>query len=179
VGVFCPFSSVFGIDFFYVTVCSLFVEAIRKGGNQKTLRLAANSFYSVKFLSSPGSPTAAVPLRKGALSVLFLVVFLDNLGFAIVVPYLYFYVQSLGGTAMQYGILLASYSILSFLFTPVVARASDRYGRRRILLVALAVSSLAYFVFGAANVLWLLFVAGCFLEPRQQLCQSRRRTLPT
>jgi MFS transporter, DHA1 family, tetracycline resistance protein len=67
-------------------------------------------------------------------------------------------VQSLGGTALQYGILLASYSLLSFLFTPVVARVSDRYGRRRILLVALAVSSLAYFVFGAANVLWLLFV---------------------
>jgi MFS transporter, DHA1 family, tetracycline resistance protein len=93
------------------------------------------------------------------LSVLFLVVFLDNLGFAIVVPYLYFYVHSLGGTDLQYGILLASYALLSFLFTPVVARISDRYGRRRILLVALAVASFAYFIFGAANVLWLLFIS--------------------
>jgi MFS transporter, DHA1 family, tetracycline resistance protein len=113
----------------------------------------------VTFLSSQDVPAAAVPLRKGALSVLFLVVFLDNLGFAIVVPYLYFYMHSLGGTDLQYGILLASYALLSFIFTPVVARISDRYGRRRILLIALAVSSLAYFLFGAANVLWLLFVS--------------------
>ena len=90
--------------------------------------------------------------------MLFSVVFLDNLGFAIVVPYLYFYVNSLGGSAFVYGVLLASYSLLSFIFTPIVARLSDRYGRRRILLVALAVSSFSYFVFGTANALWILFV---------------------
>jgi DHA1 family tetracycline resistance protein-like MFS transporter len=90
--------------------------------------------------------------------VLFSVVFLDNLGFAIVVPYLYFYVSSLGASPFVYGVLLASYSLLSFIFTPIVARLSDRYGRRRILLVALAVSSFSYFVFGTANALWVLFV---------------------
>ena len=95
---------------------------------------------------------------RSALSVLFSVVFLDNLGFAIVLPYLFFYVTALGGSAFLYGILLASYSLLSFIFTPLVARFSDRYGRRRILLVALAVSSFSYFVFGSAQVLWLLFV---------------------
>jgi MFS family permease len=94
---------------------------------------------------------------RSALSVLFSVVFLDNLGFAIVLPYLFFYVTALGGSAFLYGILLASYSLLSFIFTPLVSRFSDRYGRRRILLVALAVSSLSYFVFGSAHVLWLLF----------------------
>ena len=95
---------------------------------------------------------------RSALSVLFSVVFLDNLGFAIVLPYLFFYVTALGGSAFLYGILLASYSLLSFIFTPLVSRFSDRYGRRRILLVALAVSSLSYFVFGSSHVLWLLFV---------------------
>ena len=94
---------------------------------------------------------------RSAFTILFLVVFLDNLGFAIVVPYLYFYVLSLGGSAFLYGVLLASYSAMSFVFTPIVARLSDRYGRRKILLVALAVSSFAYFLFGSAQVIWLLF----------------------
>ena len=58
----------------------------------------------------------------------------------------------------MYGVLLASYSLLSFLFTPIVARLSDRYGRRKILLIALAVSSFSYFLFGTAQVLWLLFL---------------------
>ena len=97
-------------------------------------------------------------VSKGALSVLFSVVFLDNLGFAIVVPYLYFFVSSLGGSAFLYGVLLASYSLLSFLFTPIVARLSDRYGRRKILLIALAVSGFSYFLFGTAQALWLLFL---------------------
>jgi len=96
--------------------------------------------------------------KKATFSVLFSVVFLDNLGFAIVVPYLFFYVQSLGGDALLYGILLAAYSLMSFIFTPIVARLSDRYGRRKILLVALAVASLAYFLFGTAQMLWVLFL---------------------
>lgn len=98
------------------------------------------------------------PISKSALSVLFLTVFLDNLGFAIVVPYLYFFVLDLGGSVLLYGVLLASYSLMSFMFTPTVARLSDRYGRRRILLVSLAISSFSYFLFGSAQAIWLLFV---------------------
>ncbi len=91
--------------------------------------------------------------------MLFSVVFLDNLGYAIVVPYLYFYVSSLGGNAFVYGVLLASYSLMSFIFTPVVSRLSDRYGRRKILMAALAVASFSYFVFGMAHAVWLLFAS--------------------
>jgi multidrug resistance protein len=92
------------------------------------------------------------------ISVLFSVVFLDNLGFAIVVPYLFFYVQTLGGSTFLYGVLLASYSLMSFVFTPLVARLSDRYGRRKILLAGLAVASFAYLLFGSAQSIWLLFL---------------------
>jgi multidrug resistance protein len=100
----------------------------------------------------------SVSASRSTFSVLFSVVFLDNLGFAIVVPYLYFYVLALGGSTLLYGILLASYSLMSFIFTPLVARFSDRYGRRKILLTALAVSSLSYFIFGASQAIWLLFL---------------------
>lgn len=102
--------------------------------------------------------SSTAPPSRSALTILFLLVFLDNLGFAIVVPYLFFYVLALGGSAFLYGVLLASYSLMSFIFTPIVSRLSDRYGRRKILLTALAVSSLAYFVFGSANIIWLLFL---------------------
>jgi DHA1 family tetracycline resistance protein-like MFS transporter len=112
----------------------------------------------VEFLVNETHEASGVSASKSAFSVLFLVVFLDNLGFAIVVPYLYFFVVSLGGSALIYGVLLASYSAMSFVFTPVVARLSDRFGRRKILLIALAVSGLAYFVFGSAQAIWLLFV---------------------
>jgi DHA1 family tetracycline resistance protein-like MFS transporter len=47
---------------------------------------------------------------------------------------------------------------MSFIFTPLVARFSDRFGRRKILLTALAVSSFAYFIFGASQMIWLLFL---------------------
>ena len=62
--------------------------------------------------------------------------------------------------------ILASYSLMSFIFTPTVSRLSDRFGRRKILLFGLAVSSLSYFLFGSANVLWLLFLGECFREPQ-------------
>lgn len=112
----------------------------------------------MKFLEKDDQNSSRVSASKSALGALFMVVFLDNLGFAIVVPYLYFYVLSLGGSAFLYGVLLASYSAMSFVFTPIVARLSDRFGRRKILLTALAVASLAYFLFGAAQAIWLLFL---------------------
>jgi multidrug resistance protein len=102
--------------------------------------------------------TQTRPVSRASFATLFSVVFLDNLGYAIVVPYLYFYVQSLGGDTFLYGILLAAYSLTSFVFTPIVARLSDRYGRRKILLAGLAVASFSYFIFGTANMLWVLFL---------------------
>jgi DHA1 family tetracycline resistance protein-like MFS transporter len=96
---------------------------------------------------------------RSVLSILFSVVFLDNLGFFIVLPYLFFFVQSLGGNAFLYGVLIASYSLMSFVFTPLVSRLSDSNGRRKILLIALFVSGTSYFLFGISRSIWLLFVA--------------------
>jgi DHA1 family tetracycline resistance protein-like MFS transporter len=109
-------------------------------------------------LANKDQAVSGVSVSRSALAILFSVVFLDNLGFAIVVPYLYFYVLALGGSILLYGVLLASYSLMSFIFTPLVARFSDRYGRRKILLAALAVSSFSYFIFGASQAIWLLFL---------------------
>ena len=112
----------------------------------------------MNFLSNNDKALSGVSVKRSVSAILFSVVFLDNLGFAIVVPYLYFYVLALGGSAFLYGVLLASYSLMSFVFTPLLARLSDRYGRRKILLAALAVSSFSYFLFGASQAIWLLFL---------------------
>ncbi|MGE5637844.1 MAG: MFS transporter [Chloroflexota bacterium] len=93
------------------------------------------------------------------LSIILSVVFLDNLGYAIVFPYIFFYVKSLGGDVFIFGVLLSAYSLMSFLFTPAIARLSDRHGRRRIILFALLISGVSYIIFGVANVLWLLFLS--------------------
>ncbi len=109
-------------------------------------------------MTSKTGDTADVSPSKAILAVLFSVVFLDNLGFAIVLPYTFYYVQAMGGSDFTYGILLTSYSLMSFIFTPIVSRLSDKYGRRRILLAALAVSSLSYFIYANAPALWILFI---------------------
>ena len=103
------------------------------------------------------SETSDISASKSALFALFSVVFLDNLGFSIVLPYLFFFASDLGASSFVYGVLLASYSLLSFFFTPIISRLSDRYGRRKILLTTLAISSISYFVFGIGQALWVLF----------------------
>ena len=95
---------------------------------------------------------------KSAFAVLFVTVFLDFLGFSIVLPYLFFYAQSLGATPLVYGLLVTSYAFAQFVCAPILGRLSDRYGRRRILLFSLLGSSISYFGFGIAGTIWLLFL---------------------
>ncbi|HEV2120987.1 MAG TPA: MFS transporter [Candidatus Bathyarchaeia archaeon] len=98
-------------------------------------------------------------VQRSIFSVLFLTVFLDFLGFSIVLPYIFFYAKSLGATPLVYGLLLTSYSLMQFIFTPILGSLSDRHGRRRILLLSLSGTGISLLVFGLANSLWLLFVA--------------------
>jgi DHA1 family tetracycline resistance protein-like MFS transporter len=109
-------------------------------------------------VEAPDQLTKTSPSRA-TFSILLSVVFLDNLGYAIIFPYVYFYASSLGASIFVYGLLLSAYSLMSFIFSPIIARLSDRHGRRNILLPALLMSGLSYVVFGLANVLWLLFLA--------------------
>jgi len=104
-------------------------------------------------------------IQSTAFWVLFTTVFLDYFGFFIVLPYLYFLAQSLGATPFIYGLLLASFALMQFVFAPILGRLSDRYGRRRVIMLSLLGAGASYFVFGIASSLWLLFagriLAGC------------------
>jgi DHA1 family tetracycline resistance protein-like MFS transporter len=98
-------------------------------------------------------------LKRSTFSVLFTTVLLDFVGFALVLPFIFFYVKSFGATPFIFGLLLASYSIAQFIFTPVWGSLSDRFGRRKIMLFCLLGSGLSFILFGLANSLWLLFLS--------------------
>ncbi len=85
---------------------------------------------------------------RGSLLVVFLVVFIDLLGFGIVLPLLARYGEHFQAGGATLGLLMASFSAMQFLFAPLWGRISDRVGRRPILLLGLAGSVLFYGLFG-------------------------------
>lgn len=102
--------------------------------------------------------------RPGSLVVIFLTVFIDLLGFGIVLPLLPIYAEQFAGshTNLMVGLLMSSFSAMQFLCAPMWGRLSDRIGRRPVLMVGLAGSVVCYTLFGvatSAESLWLLFVS--------------------
>ncbi len=91
--------------------------------------------------------------------VVFLTVFIDLLGFGIVIPLLPFYGEHFGATPTVIGLLSSSYSLMQFLFIPFWGRLSDRLGRRPIILLSVFGSFVSYMVFGFAGSLFLLFLS--------------------
>ena len=79
--------------------------------------------------------------------------FVGTLGFSIVLPFLVYLVTKLGGNALVYGVMGATYSFFQLLGAPVLGRWSDRYGRRRILLLCQVGTLISWGIFLAA--LWL------------------------
>ncbi len=90
-------------------------------------------------------------MRRSPLAVLFLVVFVDLVGFGIVIPLLPRYAKDYDASGFEQGLLLAAFSAMQFLFAPVWGRLSDRVGRRPVLMVGLAGSVLAYTGFALAE----------------------------
>jgi MFS family permease len=103
--------------------------------------------------------SAAPASKRTASRVVFFVfvtVFLDLVGFGIVMPLMPFYVKTMGGNAQTVGFLLAGFSLLQLLATPFLGRLSDRIGRRKVILVSLAGNALAMVIFAAATQLAIL-----------------------
>jgi multidrug resistance protein len=83
-------------------------------------------------------------------------VFIDLMGFGLVIPILPTYAQQLQASDFMVGLLIASYSIMQFLFTPFWGRLSDRIGRRPVLLISLAASLVGYLIWGfSTSLIWL------------------------
>ena len=93
------------------------------------------------------------------MAVLFFIVFIDLLGFGIIIPQLPFYGVHFGASPTAVTLLMSCYSLAQFFMSPVLGRLSDRIGRRPVLLVSMACSCLAYLWLGFASTLWMLFGA--------------------
>src|SRR5262245_17337331 len=101
--------------------------------------------------------------HRGSLLVIFLTVFIDLLGFGLVLPLLPLYADyfTVDESGLALGMLLASYSAMQMLFAPLWGRLSDRIGRRPVLMIGLLGSVVFYAAFGVATVLksfTLLFI---------------------
>jgi MFS transporter, DHA1 family, tetracycline resistance protein len=94
--------------------------------------------------------------------ILFLIVFVDLVGFGLVIPLLPFYAVRFNASPQQVTLLVAVFSLMQMLASPVWGRLSDRIGRRPVLMVSLAASALSYLWLGFADALWMLFAARAF-----------------
>ena len=108
-------------------------------------------------------PQVALQRKKHALTFVTITVFIDVVGFGIIMPVLPELLMELSGEglsgASQWGgYLVASYALLQFLFAPVLGNLSDRYGRRPLLLVSLVLYGINYLIAGLATTLWVLFI---------------------
>jgi multidrug resistance protein len=93
------------------------------------------------------------------LLIIFVTVFIDLLGFGIIIPLLPFYAEHFGASALMVGLLSTSFSLMQFLFAPFWGRLSDRIGRRPVILIGLLGSALSYAMFALVDSLPMLFVA--------------------
>lgn len=92
-------------------------------------------------------------MRKPSLLVIFLTVFIDLVGFGIVLPLLPIYSDTFGASGFMVGVIMASFSAMQFIFAPAWGRLSDRIGRRPVLLVSTAGAAMSYAVFGYGSTL--------------------------
>lgn len=96
---------------------------------------------------------------RSPLAVIFLTVFIDLLGFGIVLPLLPVYSEAYGASELQLGLLFSSFSGMQFLFAPMWGRLSDRIGRRPVLIGGLLGTSASYAMFAMSDSMTALFVS--------------------
>ncbi len=99
-------------------------------------------------------------MKRSPLIVIFTTVFIDLVGFGIVIPVLPFYAEGtiFNATPRTVGFLFASYSIMQLVFSPILGRLSDKYGRRPVLFVSIIGTGIGFLILGFAQTLWMLFV---------------------
>ena len=107
--------------------------------------------------------------RKPSVLVIFLTVFIDLVGFGIIVPLVPVYSRHFGADGWLIGVIIASFSAMQFLFSPFWGRLSDRIGRRPVLLISTAGAAVSYALFAYSATLkdnttaiWMMILARSF-----------------
>src|SRR3954471_20127572 len=100
--------------------------------------------------------------QRGAMPILFLIVFVDLVGFGLIIPLLPFYAERFGASPQLVTLLLAIFSLMSMIAAPLWGRLSDRIGRRPVLMASLAAAALPYLWLGFPPGVGRLFAARAF-----------------
>jgi MFS transporter, DHA1 family, tetracycline resistance protein len=90
---------------------------------------------------------------------LLLVVFIDLVGFGIVIPILPLLIENAGGGVFVVGVIVALFSFFQFLFSPILGRLSDKYGRRPVLILSSFLNSISYFFLFISQTFWIIVAA--------------------
>jgi len=98
-------------------------------------------------------------MNKKLLASILLVVFIDLLGFSLILPLLPYYAETFQASKFTTGLLIAVYALMQLIGAPILGRLSDRFGRRPILLISVFGTFLGFLLFGFATSLWMLFAA--------------------
>src|SRR5664279_3640901 len=98
-------------------------------------------------------------MRKASLGTLFLTVFLDLVGFGLIIPFLPSMARDLGASDFGAAALAACYSLMQFIAVPLWGRLSDRVGRRPVLIWSIAASALGMVFLGLSQHLVTIFLA--------------------
>jgi MFS transporter, DHA1 family, tetracycline resistance protein len=105
-----------------------------------------------------------VPMKTARLINIFIVVFVDLLGFGLILPLLPYYAETFNASPLVIGLLVASYAAASLVGSPLMGRLSDRYGRRPVLLLSVLGTGLGYLLLGFALPIGT-FLASLFASP--------------
>ena len=99
-------------------------------------------------------------MKRSPLIVIFTTVFIDLVGFGIVIPVLPFYAEgtAFNATPRTVGLLFASYSIMQLIFSPILGGLSDKHGRRPVLLLSIIGTGIGFLILGLARTILMLFI---------------------
>ncbi|MGE0724578.1 MAG: MFS transporter [Alphaproteobacteria bacterium] len=118
----------------------------RSGPCRRAARLGLSGQGRARYVGAP-------------MPVLFLIVFVDLVGFGIVIPLLPFYAEHFGAGPERVTLVMATYSLAQFVAAPIWGRLSDRIGRRPVLMISLAGAVASYLLLAVASSLAMVFLA--------------------
>lgn len=98
-------------------------------------------------------------MNRRNLYILSAVMFVVMLGFGMVMPIFPFYIESMGASGTELGLLLAISPFMQILFSPIWGSVSDRFGRKPVLAIGIFGYAISLFFYGLATQLWMLFTA--------------------
>src|SRR5581483_7723472 len=98
-------------------------------------------------------------LIRSPLFLMALTIFIDFTGFGLIIPLLPFWAEHLGANSFSVGLILTTYALAQFLFTPVLGTLSDRYGRKRVIFLSLCIEAVSFALTALAGSLPVLLIA--------------------